>query len=946
MRKIVKLFICMILIMSNFVNVYALDDNLEPVVTDEPVEEIIEDVQQEEIVEITPSSSPIIVEEVKEMEEDKVKMLINSISFSEAYYRMNNGENMMILMGNSNDLEYQNMLDSFNRILANSDERLKDHIIVVNNIDDINIISSFKEHAYDENDATKIKKAIDDILNDTFGNFIILDIFDTTITKVIGDNNKIAEGLTIDDVVSTELGLMHNRLINQLANSITLMSVNGVDEGARWEFFARNNLHEFEAPVSGNYLIKLWGADGDSDMGAKSYGFNEQSNPHTTGIGGGGGYTEGIVYLQEGQKIYLALGFRNDMSGKRSYNGGGKGFGASYGYRAGGGGAASCYLSEKGNGEIVNYQDYQDQIIMIAGGGGGAEDFYAPAWQNYYCNSNSCSTSYGGNGGNKPTGGSSSGAMGIGGGYQFGIGQDYGSYENASSGAGGGGLYGGSAANDTSLVLRGGTGGGGLSYFNEDIVINGHMENGTNVNYHWENDDYGWDDGENAKASIELVEIEKFPLTIHYIDINTNKSVHEDYIDNISYGNEYEVKTPIIKGYSIVDLNQDVISGIMPKEALEINVYFDYSAVRINYLEKDSEKVLYEQYEKRYKVGESYEVESPIIDGYELYDDISNKIEGIKSEYDEEYNVYYVPKIKPSKHIIAVNDIEISKEVSDAGIQLKKDDIVTYALSYTNNRKVNIKERLIDNLPTSLEYIEDSSDPICSNIQDNSLIWEIEIPAETTKIITFKAKVKEGYDSIDNWDRKDPFINYEIVKSANPINGSQVGYNQEITYYLQVQNKGTNTINNLLVVDSIPENTQFVTADHNYQGEYIADKNYVRFVIDELLPDQIALLSFKVKVIAKIEDDKTIRIENVAHYDNFNEKIIDKKYDDIVLNNDNVTNNIYHEIVGAKLDTYKSSNPINGTIVDKGQDITYEIKLTNSVSVKMYPSINKSVHPA
>lgn len=931
MKRMIKLFLCLILIMSNFIDAYALEDNLEPVVTEEIVEEEKEEVQQEEIIEVIPSSSPIIDETIEVKNE--VEMMISSTSFSEAYQRINSGENMMILMGNKNNQDYQNMLNSFNRILAKGDERLKNHIIMIDSIDDLNLVSSFKEFVYDENDANMLQKVIDDILQGTTGNFVIIDIFEKTITKIISNSNKFADGLTIDDVVKTELGLMHHRLINQPANSISLMAVNGVDEGARWEFFARASLHEFVAPVNGNYLIKLWGADGDSDMGAKSYGFNEQINPHTTGVGGGGGYTEGVVYLQEGQTIYLALGFRNDMSNKRSYNGGGKGFGASYGYRAGGGGAASCYLSEKGKGEIVDYNDYQDQIIMIAGGGGGAEDFYAPSWQNYYCNTNACSTSYGGNGGNEPTGGTSSGAIGIGGGYQFGIGQDYGSYENASSGAGGGGLYGGSAANDTSLVLRGGTGGGGLSYINKDIVMNGHMENGTNVNYHWENDDYGWDDGENAKASIELIEIEKFPLTIHYLDKNTNQSLHEDYIDNISYGYEYAVETPIIEGYSIVDKNQNVIKGIMPKEALEINVYFDYSAVRINYLEKGSDKVLYEQYEERLKTGSFYDIKSPNIEGYELYDDISIKIEGTKSEYDEEYNVYYVSKLKPIKDIIAVNDIPVSKEASNEKIQLKKDDIVTYAISYTNKRKISKSETIEDSLPDSLEYIENSSEPIPTSIKDNSLIWNLEILGESTKTITFKARVKDGFNSIDNWDRKDPFINFEIIKSSNPSSSSLVGYNQEITYNLRVKNKGVNPINNLLVVDAIPENTQFVTVDHNYQGEYVSDKKYVRFIIDELLPDQIAILTFKVKVITKVDNDNKLRIENVAHYDNFNEKIIDKKFDDIVLNNDNLTNVIYHEIVGAKLDAYKSSNPLSNSVVDKGQEITYNIKLTNNGSV-------------
>lgn len=859
---------------------------------------------------------------------------IEETEMKDVLERIAHDENMMILIGNELDQDFQQLNKSLDDLVLQSDPQVKEHIVKIVNVDDEAMMTKFIEHAYDENDKQLIQKAFVDILQGSTGNFAIVDVFNATITKVTSYSLKLAEGLTIADVASIELGMMYHELTNQIQPEICLMTVNGVNEGDQWNFNAKARIQEFTAPVNGNYLIKLWGADGDSDMGSKTYGVNEQSVPHTTGIGGGGGYTQGIVHLEQGQTIYLALGFRNDMSGKRSYNGGGKGLGASYGYRSGGGGAASVYLSEQGNGEISAYQNAQDQIIMIAGGGGGAEDFFAPSWQNYYCNFNACITSIGGSGGNNPTGGSSSGGIGSGGNYQFGIGQDYASYENSSSGGGGGGLYGGSSANDVSLVLRGGTGGGGLSYINESIVIDGTMENGDPVNYQWVGDAYGFDDGENAKASIELVAIDKYQLTINYLDKYTDQAIHEPYQEMVTLGSDYQVPSPEIDGYGVSDEDQIIIEGVMPDHDVVIDVYYDYATLKIYYQDHETHEDLKEPYIVHLKSGTEYEKQSPDIDGYVRFDDDHDVIKGIKNLKEEVYYVYYVPAFEPIKDIIMVNDEVIDKETSDQGVQLKAGDIVTYQITYENKRGVEVKKTIEDELSDNLEYVESikDHDPV---ITDKKLTWNLEIAPQSSSSVSFKAKVKDtDAKTIDNWARKDPYISYSIVKDSDPRSGEQVGYDQEITYYLKVKNDGQNTINNLLIVDQIPENTAYSWVDHNYQGQYIADGNYVRFVIDELVPDQTALLSFKVKVTAKIMDDSSLLIENKAHYDNFAYKIDDLTKDELVMKNSNITNTIKHEVVGVKIDALKTSDPIDGMMVNAGQIITYNVSLINNGTVK------------
>ena len=910
----------------------------EPIITDEPVDTIVPEetpvFTNEPIVSDLAVDTSVPVEENQPVLDDDSSSGQLAPELSEVNVRIDNGENMMILIGNEQDQDFQQLLDAFTDVLAQSDPQLKEHIVKIVNVDDEAMMTKFIEHAYDDNDKQLIEKAFNDILQGSIGNFAIVDVFNATITKVTSYSLKLAEGLTIADVAGIELGLMYYELTNQIQPEISLMTVNGVNEGDQWNFNAKAQIQEFTAPVNGNYLIKLWGADGDSDMGSKTYGVNEQSVPHTTGIGGGGGYTQGIIHLEQGQTIYLALGFRNDMSGKRSYNGGGKGLGASYGYRSGGGGAASAYLSEQGNGEINAYQNAQDQIIMIAGGGGGAEDFFAPSWQNYYCNFNVCITSIGGSGGSNPTSGTSSGGIGSGGNYQFGIGEDYASYENSSSGGGGGGLYGGRSANNTSLVLRGGTGGGGLSYINEAIVKDGHMTNGESVNYQWVGDAYGFDDGENAKASIELISIDKYQLTINYLDKYTDQAIHETYQEMITLGSDYQVPSPDIDGYGVSDEDQIIIEGVMPDHDVVIDVYYDYATLKIYYLDHETHEDLAEPYIVHLKSGTEYEKQSPDIDGYVRFDGDHDVIKGIKNLKEEIYHVYYVPSFEPIKDIIMVNDEVIDKETSDHGVQLKAGDIVTYQISYENKRGVEVKETIEDELSDSLEYMEYIKDhePI---ITDKKLTWNLEIAPQSSGSVSFKAKVKDTDEkTIDNWSRKDPYISYSIVKDSDPRPGEQVGYDQEVTYYLKVKNNGSNTVNNLLVVDKIPENTAFSWVDHDYHGQYIADANYVRFVIDELLPDQTALLSFKVKVTAKIMDDSFLLIENKAHYDNFAGKIDDLTKDEQVMQNNNITNTIKHEVVGVKIDALKTSDPIDGMMVNAGQIITYNVSLINNGTVK------------
>ena len=735
-----------------------------------------------------------------------------------------------------------------------------------------------------------------------------------------------------------------------------------------------------------------------------------QGNAWTAGVGGQGGTVTGYIHLNKGEKIYLSLGFMNGMSGKAQYGGGGIGYGVSTGYRSGGGGLGAIYSSLKGDGQLTNYYDGDSSILMVAGGGGGAEDFYTANWANntYYCSYNVCSNAYGGNGGVNPTTGyvpsqnNATGATAESGAYKFGLGQNYAAYHNASSGGGGAGYYGGKSANtpaggsgqygggvELETSLRGGTGAGGSSYANTNVVQNVQYIDGDNTTY-----SSLWPSGQNAGATIEVASLDEYTLTINYYDINTSTSpiasgsddttatkVAESKVLTLTTGESYSVASPTADGYSLPNNfagkvngrdDDSVIEGTMADHNLTINVYYDYSKVTVNYYEWDSVNgvgtttKIADSVTKRIQKDKTYTIESPTKDGYVFYyenssiveaDGVTNndghfsdKVTGTKSGVDQTYNVYYVKEFSPKKNIIDINGVAIDQETSDAGVQLKVGDVVTYEIVYENNQYENVTKIITDELPSGLQYVSGSAtsdDAHVLNTETNSkLEWNVSVNGATSNSgksvsdsVTFKANVIDNISSdsdVQNWNRPDLPISYTVTKSANPETGSIVTTNDFITYTITVKNTGSNTINNIVVIDEIPANTEYSSIDNasavNFNG--VSRDGYVKFVIDELVAGGVANLKFTVKVTGEgtaTTTENATQIVNVAKYQNYQTKQSkdDDSKDQDIIDKGNKTNETIHYLLGAKIVATKTSNPVSGSTVKTGNTIHYTITTTN-----------------
>lgn len=857
--------------------------------------------------------------------------------------RIDLGEKLIILAGNDDDPAYKATKDAYYEIYLTFDQQVQVHFL---ELDESTINdeqeSIFLESTINADDKKALENCLSALKESNNENAVLLKTSNKKISKV----DTVYEldgkdGNTYEQFVRQHIAMSYSQLLNQTNDQIALYKGPADHEGLFWDFEAEEEkIQSFTAPYEGYYHIELWGADGDSDLGANAVGAN--SGTYTSGIGGQAGTTEGDIYLKAGETIYLGLGFRNDMKGRPGYNGGGAGWPlALYGARSGGGDAGAIYKTERGMGRLIDYVDHKEDIIMVAGGGGGAEDYFATGEQNYYCNTHSCINSRGGNGGPNPTGGTSQGAIGQGAAFQFGMGQNYASSNNSSSGGGGAGWVGGTAGHDDSLQTRGGSGGGGSSYINTDVIENGTMENGDGLNWNWNYEgQWGWDDGRNAGAKITFKQAKQVKLTVNYYDVNTNEKIAESHEEMVAYGDEYSVPSPDVIGYSLVNEDEETITGTMPDHDVVIDVYYDYSTIKIHYLDYYTKEVLALMYKEHMKTGLPYDVISPDIDGYVRFESNQDHVSGTKLDHAEEYFVYYVPVFGPTKHIVALNGRPISSASDEAGVELKTGDIVTYEIRYKNNRNVEVTETFSDVLSKKVfEYVGNTvgeAPKVTESADATTLEWTITIAPNGEGSLRFDAKVIDTdttHDTVDNWTRKDPFVHYEVTKSSNPEDGAYVGFEEEIKYTLSVRNNGMNPVHNIVVTDVIPENTEYVTVNHENNGTYHKDGNYVSFVIDELSAGQIKKLEFTVKVTSRIEDDTIIDITNVAHYDNYDREVETNDIED-VKENGNPTNETTHHVIGPKIDIIKDSNPVHLSRVNKGDIIEYSVDLINNGTVK------------
>ena len=166
------------------------------------------------------------------------------------------------------------------------------------------------------------------------------------------------------------------KMAHVVDNAVTV--TNSHDRNSALENFEYSGeVETYTAPYTGEYKLQVWGA-----QAADTYYRDDESQPY---YGGKGGYSEGTIHLNRGEKLYIAVGGvggiaysertrpAEDHIGLGGWNGGGNAYASLNStmlYRcAAGGGATSITTANRG--ELKAFADHQDEVVIVAGGGGG-----------------------------------------------------------------------------------------------------------------------------------------------------------------------------------------------------------------------------------------------------------------------------------------------------------------------------------------------------------------------------------------------------------------------------------------------------------------------------------------------------------------------------------------------------------------------------------------------
>ena len=245
-----------------------------------------------------------------------------------------------------------------------------------------------------------------------------------------------------------------------------------------WTFDYTGSEQTFTAPMSGTYKLETWGAQG---------GYAQTSEA----LGGYGGYSKGVVTLNKNDILYIIVGGKgtdgDDYSTVKIYDGGYNGGGNAKSdggtVWGAGGGATSIQNLLIDDGQLKNYSNNIENVLIVSGGGGGAgwhyKKYLTTPQSPYNPHSGGSGGGYLGSNGitekdSLATGGSQSkygtnGSTALtisNGGFGYG-----GNYEKTQSASGGGsGLYGGGGA-----YYNGSSGAGGSGYIGNTLLTEKSM---------------------------------------------------------------------------------------------------------------------------------------------------------------------------------------------------------------------------------------------------------------------------------------------------------------------------------------------------------------------------------------------------------------------------------------------------------------------------------------
>lgn len=355
----------------------------------------------------------------------------------------------------------------------------------------------------------------------------------------------------------------------------------------------------------------------------------------------------------------------------------------------------------------------------------------------------------------------------------------------------------------------------------------------------------------------------------------------------------------------------------------------DYTLLIRNISDIDAEQIVISDFLPEGLIGDDVKQVIDIPAHQEKTITVKTKVKDISTDSLEIRNKFTANKQESNEviHTVVKPNLSYEKRMNiEEGSYVENGAEVEYTIVVNNTGTGTAYDIVVtDNLVENLQYIENSSSHDV-DIINNKLEWNIdEIPSNSSIEIKFKALAikpeSEPEVTVDNiaivnsdntnkvsFNIGEPKLVFE--KFANIENNTDVIEHYPLTYYIKVKNEGTVSSKNIIIEDTIPENTEVLEV---HDGNLV--DNNITWTIEELLPNEEKIVSFDV-IVSELPDG-----------------VFESNIHNVATVNKNNTNEISHRIIKEKLNIIKYS-PNAEEEVKLGDIIEYSIKVINTGTAK------------
>ena len=351
--------------------------------------------------------------------------------------------------------------------------------------------------------------------------------------------------------------------------------------------------------------------------------------------------------------------------------------------------------------------------------------------------------------------------------------------------------------------------------------------------------------------------------------------------------------------------------------------------------------------------GTEYVEDTIRVDGVDLGYNISDLTQGMKINVDAHStrNVTFTVKVKDLengktiKNQAFIDNIPTNEVIhtyiksiisAKKEFQTQKDltyvmegEKITYTVTVSNDGDLEKRVLVKDNVPEGTHLVTgsvkvDNKETSYTKQQLKNGIY-VDVDGKTKVPVTFEVIVdKDGTEitnkaNVDGNDTNEvsiPVVTYEKIaevqrQTAEEIEEGQVTASDRIVYTIIIQNLGTETINNIIVKDTIPEGTTISRINNG--GNPDIDKE-ITWVVSNLQGEQTAKVSFEVTVDYDVIQTKTIT--NIATVDNYETNEVENTYIKPEIKLENTLSKTGPEKITSTEETLTYNLSYNATIDD------------------------------